>query len=364
MTVLFFGTYDRRRHPRVRVLIEGCRGLGVEVAECNRPLADSTRQRVAILRKPWLAVVLAVRVAAAWRRLIRIARNTPTPDLIIVGYLGHFDVHLARWLWPDAPVILDYLISLADTAIDRHAHSRLLHWILRKADRAALSAADGVIVDTEEHRELTAADTRSPIAVVEVGAPRHWFMEPRILSPARLRVVFFGLFTPLQGTDTIARAIGILADAPIDFLMIGTGQDYKEARRHAAINRNVTWLDWIEAEELPAVVAAHDVCLGIFGTGPKARRVVPNKVFQAAAAGCAVITADTPPQRRALGDAGIFVAPGSPEQLAATLRRLQDSPEEVWRARSACFGRARTRFTGEVVIAPLVVTDFVARLRQ
>ena len=44
------------------------------------------------------------------------------------------------------------------------------------------------------------------------------------------------------------------------------------------------------AADLPALVAGHDVCLGIFGTGDKALRVVPNKVFQGAAAGCAIVT--------------------------------------------------------------------------
>ena len=74
------------------------------------------------------------------------------------------------------------------------------------------------------------------------------------------------------------------------------------------------------AANLPALVAGHDVCLGIFGTGDKALRVVPNKVFQGAAAGCAIVTSDTAPQRRALGDAAVLVPPGDPEALAAALR--------------------------------------------
>ena len=64
------------------------------------------------------------------------------------------------------------------------------------------------------------------------------------------------------------------------------------------------------------------MCLGIFGTGDKAQRVVPNKVFQGAAAGCAIVTSDTAPQRRALGEAAVLVPPGDPGELAGALRQL------------------------------------------
>jgi glycosyltransferase involved in cell wall biosynthesis len=363
MTMLFFGTYDRRRHPRVTVLMEGCRRLGDEVIECNVPLRDSTHSRVAMLFRPWRAATFAVRVALAWRRLIRRSRATPKPDAIIVGYLGHFDVHLARRLWPETPILLDHLISLADTAADRRSSSRIVHRVLQRVDRAAMRAADVVIVDTEEHRDLLPGDLGRPVVVVEVGAPSQWFARPTATAHARLRVVFFGLFTPLQGVETIARAIGMLTDAPIDFLMVGTGQDYDAARRLAAGNAHVTWLEWVGGDELPAIVASHDVCLGIFGTGAKALRVVPNKVFQGAAAGCAVVTSETPPQRRALGDAGIFVPPGSAESLADTLTTLQRAPQTVWRARQACFDRARVRFTPEAVTAPLYDVQTAHRSR-
>jgi glycosyltransferase involved in cell wall biosynthesis len=116
----------------------------------------------------------------------------------------------------------------------------------------------------------------------------------------------------------------------------------------------VRWLDWVPAAGLPALVAAHDVCLGIFGTGEKAKRVVPNKVFQGAAAGCAIITSDTAPQRRVLGDAAILVPPGDPEALAEALLRLSRDREEVLALRKAARHLAQQRFTPEHVVAPLV----------
>src|SRR5207245_8323749 len=105
MRVLFFGTYDARRHPRVLVLQEGLAGLGDEVLECNVPLGFDTSERVRMLRRPWLAPVLAVRLVRTWRRLRRMSRHLPPIEAVVVGYLGHFDVRLARRLWRGVPVV-------------------------------------------------------------------------------------------------------------------------------------------------------------------------------------------------------------------------------------------------------------------
>jgi glycosyltransferase involved in cell wall biosynthesis len=239
--------------------------------------------------------------------------------------------------------------------------------LLRRLDRAALRAADIVLVDTREHADLIPADLRDKTVVTPVGAPQAWFdASPATDQPdqptadgarvgeRRLRVVFFGLYTPLQGAPVIGEALGLLADEPIEATMIGDGQDRAAVQRVAGRNPNVTWLDWVEAEELPGVVARHDVCLGIFGTTPKALRVVPNKVYQGLAAGCAVVTSGTGPQRRALADAAVFVPPGDAKALAEALRSLANSPEELARRRAAGRELAQRCFTADGVTGELV----------
>src|SRR5215207_8199256 len=101
--VLFFGTYDSARHPRVLVLAEGMAAHGDEVSEINAPLGLDTSWRVRILKQPWLLPVLGARMLSAWTRLWRRARRAGSPDAVVIGYMGHFDVHLARRLWPDVP---------------------------------------------------------------------------------------------------------------------------------------------------------------------------------------------------------------------------------------------------------------------
>lgn len=362
MRVVGFGTYDLGRHPRVGIILDGLRARGEEVIELNEPLGFSTAERVAMLAKPWLAYRLLVRLLVTWRALARrtaqVRREAPI-DLVIVGYLGHFDVLLARVLFGRRTrIALDLMIFAADTARDRGHDGGTKLWLLDELDRAAVAAADLVLLDTEEQVALLAPRSRAKAVVVPVGAAPEWFAAGagRVAEPAAglpLRVVFYGLYTPLQGATTIGSALGLLAGrTDIAVTMIGSGQDHATTRAAARGTAGVTWIDWIDPAELPGVVATHDVCLGIFGTTDKAHRVVPNKVYQGAAAGCAVVTSDTAPQRRALGEAALYVAPGDASALAATLIALAEDPEAVRLfARSAV--TVAERFAPPAIVQPL-----------
>lgn len=359
MRTLLFGTYDTSMHPRVATMAEGLRAAGIEVAECNAPLGLDTAARVDMLARPWRAPALLARLARRWATLARCARRQPTPDAVLVGYLGHFDVHLARLVFRRAPIVLDHLIGASDTGRDRRLDGGPRQAILRLIDAAALRAADVIVVDTDEHLAALPARHRARAIVVPVGAPGAWLAaaRPADRPPAGdgpLRVIFYGLYTPLQGAPVIGAALAKIAGAPVAVTMVGNGQELAATRSAAATNQAVTWLDWVPAAELPAMVGAHDVCLGIFGTGEKALRVVPNKVFQGAAAGCAIVTSDTAPQRRALGDAAALVPPGDPEALASALLRLADDRAELDRLRAAARERAAGSFAPGQIVGPLL----------
>jgi glycosyltransferase involved in cell wall biosynthesis len=374
MRVTVFGTYDAKAHPRVAIIADGLRAHGHQVQECNAPLGLDTAARVKILAQPWRVPVLLGTLARRWLRLIRTARRQPRPDLVLVGYLGHFDVRLARRLYRRTPIVLDHLIGASDTARDRQLSGGIRQLLLRAIDSGALRSADLVAVDTEEHLNTLPPEYRGRAVVVPVGAPRSWFdaaapasaaddtsstaapQSDSAATPPRaaLRVLFFGLYTPLQGAPVIGQALARLTGSPIEATMVGKGQDGPQTREAAAANGAVRWLDWVAPDELPALVAAHDVCLGIFGTGPKALRVVPNKVFQGAAAGCAIVTSDTAPQRRMLGDAAVFVPPGDPEALADALLGLAADRAALARARAAARRLALSSFAAEQIVLPLI----------
>ncbi len=361
--LLVFGTYDTSLHPRVAVLRDGLAAHGWQVEELNSPLGATTADKVAAAGSARAAAGLAGKQARAWRSLVAgaRARRGPDPDVVLVGYLGHADVHLARALFPRSTVVLDHLVGLADTVADRDLGTGATTRALAAADRAALRAADVIVVDTAHQAIELPATVQTRAVVVPVGAGVEWLAageraaRHRTQLPAApgrpLRVVFFGLYTPLQGAPVIGRALALLGDAPIEVTMVGTGQDLAATRADAGRAPHVSWIDWVPGAELPDLVAGHDVCLGIFGTGPKARRVVPTKVYQGIAAGCAVVTAETPAVA-ALGDAVLTVPPGDPEALAAALRSLAADKESLEDAR--CRARqAAESYTPEAVTAEL-----------
>jgi glycosyltransferase involved in cell wall biosynthesis len=76
-------------------------------------------------------------------------------------------------------------------------------------------------------------------------------------------------------------------------------------------------------------------------------------VFQGAAAGCAIVTSDIPPQRGALGDAALLVPPGDPAALAAALRRLAGDRAELIRLRRQARELAEQQSTPERIVDPL-----------
>lgn len=358
MSVTFFGTYNTATTPRVQVLIDGLRAHNIAVVECNVPLNISTKQRVSILAQPWKLPFFGVAIISCWVKLTLRKRHMPRTQAVIIGYMGHFDIHLARWLFRRQPLILDYMISGGDTARDRGVSGGLKLKLLTWIDTAALRAADTVLVDTEEHRARMPARYRSKAIVVPVGAPDMWFKQSSApaTSGRPLKVIFFGKYTPLQGAPVIGEALGQLRES-VSVTMVGNGQDEVATKLAAQVSGSaaaIEWIDWVEAHKLPKLVASHDVCLGIFGTGPKARRVVPNKIYQGAAAGCALITSDTAPQKRMLEAAALFVPPGDAKALARILTRLATNRDEVNRLKRSALGRARESFTPQSVVLPLV----------
>lgn len=363
--IVFFGTYDEGRHPRVRVLREGLIDRGHDVVVSNLPLALDTAGRVRLAAQPWRAPRFVARVLGTWTRLLWRSRAIRSPDVVVVGYLGQFDVHLARCRWPRARLVLDYMVSLADTVRDRGLdRAAATVRILERIDEAAMARADIVVVDTDRQAEQIPPRYGPKVIVVPVGAPHAWFDAaaarrgdgPRTSASREaaepLSVVFFGLFTPLQGAPTIGRAIRHLADRGIQWTMIGDGQDRAVTMREAGDAR-VKWIDWVEADALPRSVAAHDVCLGIFGTGAKAARVVPNKVYQGAAAGCAVVTSATAAQCAVLGDRAIYTPPGDAAALAGEVAALDDDRTKLATYRRAASELAVGAFTPHVVVGGL-----------
>ena len=198
------------------------------------------------------------------------------------------------------PVVFDAFVSLFETEEDRRADDGVAAWrgfryLLE--DRLACRLADRVVVDTDTHLRHFVEHLRIPpdrLRRIWVGADDDVMRPGPPPHNSRFRVFVYSSFIPLHGLEYVVRAASALErsgeDVAID--VVGSGETEGAIRQLAdqLQVRTVTFLGPRRYEELPALMSAADVCLGIFGTSPKAGRVIPNKVFDALAVARPVIT--------------------------------------------------------------------------
>ena len=332
MRILYFGTYDRA-YPRNAQVISALRGAGVEVLEQHRPVWERRHNWKVGLRQ-------MMRLAGAEHGLRQSRDADGDAEALIVGYPGHFDLPAAKRVARGRPVIFNPLVSLYDTVVvDRGRFGRGSPGaeVVRFVDRRAFRRADVVVADTKAHAAFfrRAFDLDADrLAVCLVGAEDRLF-HPGWQPERPFHALFVGKLIPLHGVETILAAARLAPEVP--FRVVGNGQlDDLLATRPA----NVEWTPWIEYERLPAEFQSAGCALGIFGTGDKTARVIPNKAFQALACATPLITADTPAARELLTDDldALLVPAGDPGALAAAVRRLGGDP--ACRARIAAAGRA------------------------
>jgi glycosyltransferase involved in cell wall biosynthesis len=293
------------------------RSAGVEVHEVHTPVWEETQTR-------WNAGVgAAVRLAVGEAKLL--ARRPPEGDAIIVGYPGHFDLPAAKRAAKGRPVVFNPLVSLADTLVDDRARFRphsLPARALKIVDRKAFDAADLVVADTDADAEFFSRLTKTRVETCFVGAEDRLFTRGWT-HPDRFTVLFVGKLIPLQGVDVVIEAARLVPD--VRFRIVGSGQLDELLRQPPS---NVEHVPWVDYERLPGELHSAGCALGIFGTSPKAGRVIPNKAFQALACATPLVTADTPASRELLadGESAVLVTPGDPAALAEAVKTIAGDP--------------------------------------
>jgi glycosyltransferase involved in cell wall biosynthesis len=310
---LYFGTYDRAS-PRNTQVVSCLRRAGVTVVERHREVWG---------RHNWsVGLGQLARMARAEGALAR--RKEDDADVVVVGYPGHFDMPAAKRTARGRPVVFNPLVSLHDTLVGDRARFRARSpaaGILRAVDNGAFRGADLVVADTEAHAEFfrrVFGLREERVAVALVGADEPLF-RPGWHPPEPFHALFVGKLIPLHGLETILAAAALAPE--VSFRVVGDGQ---LAGLLDGRPPNVEHVRWVPYEELPDAYRASGCALGVFGTGDKTARVIPNKIFQALACARPVITAETPAARELLTDGVdcLLVPAGDPQALAGAVRRL------------------------------------------
>ncbi len=360
--VEWVGTYERG-YPRTRVLVEGLRAHGVMVTERHRPVWERTRHKAGSFLRPGRLARAGGSYLAAWAGVAASeVRDRGPVDAVVAGYPAQPDA-VPAWAVARAhraPLVVDMMISLADTlAGDRARVGRAMEHVLAGADRLSLAAADLVLADTAANAEFMVARfgvRPDRIVVAPVGAEPGAF-PPTPVPAGACHALWYGKLSPMHGIDVILDAARIPGTPPVRLVGGGQLDGWLADELQRDPPRHLEHVPWVPYDRLGDEVASCGIVLGIFGRSDKASRVVPNKVFQAMAAGRPIITADTPGIREVLthGVDAVLVPAAQPAALAASLISLAaDAPA---RARLGAAARARYEQVGTPAAVARPVID-------
>ena len=280
---------------------------GVQIYEINYPFRSKNFTQSKLIKIRFFKLLLnGFRVIYAHIRVIIFYLIKKSYYNVYIPYPAVFLLYIISFI-PQAMrpkfIIADAFISLYDTIVnDRRllAKDGILANILKQIEARAYAAADRIIVDTKLSSEYFISTFNISINQVKAlplsinqNAYEYKFYHP---NDQVCRVLFIGTFVPLQGVETIARAIKLLKGLTnIHFTLIGSGQSANAVREILGSDLcNYVWHEtWHTSSQLAKEIQQSDICLGIFGSGEKAQRVWPLKNYAYMSVGRAMITGDT-----------------------------------------------------------------------
>jgi glycosyltransferase involved in cell wall biosynthesis len=243
-----------------------------------------------------------------------------------------------RDLWPAIFTELGVLIS------------RPLIRLLERLELAAYAAADTVIVVSDGFRAnlIGRGVPAAKVHTIRNGVDPAEF-DPDAAADPELRaalgagpgdclVLYAGTHGISQGLTSVADAAGRLAGEPgIRFAFVGEGADKARLEQRVAERGlgRVTLRPGVPHEQVPALLAAADICLVPLRDVPLFSSFIPSKMFEYLAAGKPVVGALAGEAAQILREAGACVVPpGDSAALAEVIRTLAADP-----ARRAEMGR-------------------------
>ncbi|TSC69120.1 MAG: group 1 glycosyl transferase [Parcubacteria group bacterium Gr01-1014_70] len=273
----------------------------------GRPDYPSNAVSIRTLQKNFPTKILVSHLTSYYTRTLSVALRLPfymrAADICYVGWMGQQLVPLIR-LFSKKPIIFDSAPSLYDSFIDRgYARkesmlAKVLFWFDQFAYRqshAIIMGDSGTIDDFSAMFDIPREKFRRfPIcANNEIFYPRPAGKK----APDKFIVEFVGEMAPQHGAEHIMQAAKHLEGTGIVFRIAGTGQCLEEVNRIYKETQptNVTFVPHrISQEQLLQWRSEADLCLGLFGDTPKARRSLSNKLYEALAMGKAFLTAGPP----------------------------------------------------------------------
>ena len=199
------------------------------------------------------------------------------------------------------------------------------------------------------------------IEILPLGVDTRIFHPRGERVPGRI-VAMASADAPIKGVDVLLRAVAKVAtERDVHVVVVSRPQkDGPTERlvRELALTDRVRFVSGVSDEELGELLASAEIA------------VVPSRyegfslpAVEHMASGTPLVASRAGALPEVVGDAAVLVEPGDVEELAATLRRLHDSPEERGRLGEAGLVRVRRRFAWPAV-ARATVEHYRAAIEQ
>jgi glycosyltransferase involved in cell wall biosynthesis len=187
-------------------------------------------------------------------------------------------------------------------------------------------------------------------------------MDPVLFTPTPLldarataRLLYVGTLADWQGLPLLLSALALVRQhRSVELSIVGSGRARQRRRleRHTqrlALEGAVSLLEPIEQEQVPALIAAADVCVAPLSYNERnvTQGCCPLKIIEYMACGRPVVAANLPVVRELVRDGidGLLFEPDSASELARSILRVLDERELAAQLSQSAARRAHTHFT-------------------
>jgi glycosyltransferase involved in cell wall biosynthesis len=192
------------------------------------------------------------------------------------------------------------------------------------------------------------------VHVIPLGVDTRMFHpRPAPRVPGRI-VAVASADSPIKGVATLLRAVGKLAtEKDVQLIVVGKptpGGPTDRLTGELALGDRVRFVHGISDQEVAELTASAEIA-----AVPSLYEGFSLPAVEHMASGTPLVVSRTGALPEVVGDAGLLVEPGDPEELAATLRDLLDAPQRRAALSQAAWQRVQERFTWSAVARAVVV---------
>lgn len=374
MKICFFGTYDKK-YSSNKIILDGFKRNNVKVLEVNNDIRITSLNNTKHLRVLSLINRILIKfslIPLIFKNLDKIKKC----DAIYVGYPGHIDIlfayPLAKLLGKKLifyPLIILWITFSEDIKLftKKSIYARLL----KVYEKLIYKLPDLIYADIPLQKKIFVEEFKVPAEKIEeipIGADDLIYKPSGIEKEIKdLKVVYYGLYSPLHGVEYILKAAKFLKKyRDIKFLMIGQGQTFDKNYRYVKKEnlKNVIFYTDATEENAGELLRSGHLFFGHASKSPTVYRTLPNKVYQGLALGKVVFTVKTPATEGVFENKkdAYFFNPADAASIADGILDLRNNPSMVKRIAKNGYKLFTEKFTPSKIAKK--ITDDIAALNK